>query len=338
VIAAADAIRRKAHAVEVELGAIAVHLEDPPETAGPNGLGKTEIAWRLAKLDHPPAPASVFPTLGAGGRVGGAAGRAHGGSEAGAFWAELNAELDRWGQAGRRATLFWRDDDASALTAPLSRLAALAAESGVPLGLAVIPALFSAELARHRMPANVRVLQHGFAHVNHAGAGRREASELGLHRPLEQVVGELVEGKRRLEDGFGVRFTPALAPPWNKLAAEVVAALPCLGFSGLSAAGERAAPEPVPRLTQANIHWDLIHWRRGAIFRGYASAMDLVEHLRRRRSGEAEPDEPTGILSHHLAMDEDAWHFLARFLAVTSSHPAVSWCDPAALFPMPSWR
>ena len=257
-------------------------------------------------------------------------------SEPGTFWRELSLELDRWAEAGHRATFFWRDDDASALTAPLSRLLSLAAESASPLGLAVVPARLSTELSRKRLPREVRILQHGYAHVNHAGKGQGAASELGLHRPLEEILGELVEGKRRLEEGFGARFTPALAPPWNNVAAEVVAALPSAGFVGLSAAGLRAAAEPVAGLRQANIHWDLINWRRSATFRGYASAMTLVDNLRRRRSGEADPDEPTGILSHHLAMDEDAWQFMARFLALTSSHQAAAWRDPAALFPMPS--
>jgi hypothetical protein len=63
--------------------------------------------------------------------------------------------------------------------------------------------------------------------------------------------------------------------------------------------------------------------------------MALVEHLEQRRSGEADPEEPTGILSHHLAMDDDAWRFLAEFLAATARHPAAAWCDPAALFPTP---
>ena len=31
-----------------------------------------------------------------------------------AGWPDLTAELDRWGEAGRTATLWWRDDDATA--------------------------------------------------------------------------------------------------------------------------------------------------------------------------------------------------------------------------------
>ena len=249
---------------------------------------------------------------------------------AAAFWAALDAELDLWHAAGRRATFYWRDDDAALPAPALDRLLALSAETGVPLALAVIPA--RCVLSPAMLPASVRVLQHGYAHLNHAKGRGEGAAELGLHRPPAQTLAELEEGRKRLADRFGAAFTPALAPPWNRIAPELVPALAAHGFSGLSAAGERAAAEPAPGLRQANIHWDLIDWKRGRGFRGYGSALDLVEHLRRRRRGEADPDEPTGLLSHHLDMDDAGWEFLARLLAATRTHPAASWCDPAALF------
>ena len=42
-------------------------------------------------------------------------------------WADLDAELDRWKAAGRAATLWWRDDDATRPTPALDRLLALQA-------------------------------------------------------------------------------------------------------------------------------------------------------------------------------------------------------------------
>ena len=53
-------------------------------------------------------------------------------------WPDLMAEFDRWEEAGKVATLWWRDDDAVAPTARLGRLLSIA--SGVPISLAVIPA------------------------------------------------------------------------------------------------------------------------------------------------------------------------------------------------------
>jgi hypothetical protein len=37
-------------------------------------------------------------------------------------WRRLEAELDRWGDAGRAATFWWRDDDASDATPALETL------------------------------------------------------------------------------------------------------------------------------------------------------------------------------------------------------------------------
>ena len=61
-------------------------------------------------------------------------------------WPDLMAEFDRWEEAGRVATLWWRDDDAVMPTARLGRLLSIA--SGVPVSLAVIPADARQELAQ----------------------------------------------------------------------------------------------------------------------------------------------------------------------------------------------
>ena len=46
-----------------------------------------------------------------------------------------------------------------------------------------------------------------------------------------------------------------------------------------------------------------------------------------------DPDEPIGILSHHLAMDEPGWRFLDRLLGVLAAHPGAVLCSAADLFP-----
>src|SRR6185503_10933091 len=82
-------------------------------------------------------------------------------------WDALDAELERWRAAGRVATFWWRDDDAVTDTPALRRLLELRASLDVPLALAVIPANADAALAA-LVPPEVAVLQHGFAHRNHA--------------------------------------------------------------------------------------------------------------------------------------------------------------------------
>ncbi len=163
----------------------------------------------------------------------------------------------------------------------------------------------------------VDVLQHGWRHANHADGGEG-AWEQGDHRPLAAVGAELVEGRQRLREAFGERFLPVLVPPWNHVSERVVQALPGLGFSGLSTFGARERAMPAPGLRQVNAHCDPIRWKGGARFAGTARALgELTGHLEARRSGAADPDEATGLVTHHLQMDEAAWEFVASLLQRT---------------------
>jgi hypothetical protein len=248
-------------------------------------------------------------------------------------WQALPDELDRWATAGRPATLWWRDDDAAEVTPALDRLLALAAAGGVPLALAVVPGRLSPALAtRLASCESVGVLQHGWRHINHAGKGEG-GWELGDHRPLAEVMEELTAGRERLAAAFGERFLPVLAPPWNQIAPRVVEALPAAGFTGLSTFRARAAAAPAPGLVQVNGHCDPIRWKGGARFAGTAKALaDLTGHLRDRLLGEADPDEPTGLVTHHLALDEPAWAFVTELLRRATAHPAALWQSASEIF------
>ncbi len=246
-------------------------------------------------------------------------------------WQKLTAELDAWAAAGRTATLWWRDDDASDLTPALERLLALHEMSGVPLALAVIPGRAQPTLARRLgQTAGVSVMQHGWRHLNHAPPGRPKA-ELGAERPPALVLGELQRGQMVLDDLFSRGWLRVLVPPHNRVAPLVAAGLPAAGYSGLSTFNPRRA---VPRgLTQVNTHCDIMDWTTTRAFVGEEAALgQVVKHLAARRTGAADPDEPTGLLSHHLAHDEAAWRFVEAFLARTSAHRAAAWQAPEALF------
>ena len=104
-------------------------------------------------------------------------------------WQVLMEELAIWAEEERIATFWWRDDDASQPSAALERLLGLQSRYRVPLALAVIPKQLDAALALLvRAGEGVCVLQHGFAHRNHAGAGEK-SMELSLHRPQEAGAG-----------------------------------------------------------------------------------------------------------------------------------------------------
>ena len=248
-------------------------------------------------------------------------------------WQRLDAELDLWRAAGRRADLWCRDDDACRDSPALDRLLERARDTEVPVALAVIPAQVEPGLVDAVAQARfATVVQHGYAHRNHAPPGTRNW-ELGIHRPVTQTLAELATGRASLASRFGGRFRPVLVPPWNRIDPLVVERLPDAGFSGLSTFGPRTAAKPVSGLLQCNTHVDLIAWRRDRAFIGVAAAIDrLVVHLESRRQGAVDPAEPTGILTHHLDLDAAAWEFLADLFARTRDHGGATWLDVDAVF------
>jgi hypothetical protein len=223
-------------------------------------------------------------------------------------WQALDEEAARWQEAGRTAQLWWRDDDAADSGPALDRLLGLHRQTDTPLSLAVVPAHATPALAdRLAAEPGVDLLQHGYAHLNHAAPGEKKA-ELGPHRPAMIVLGELGTGWLALERLFGGRALSVMVPPWNRIAAALVPTLPEIGFSGLSTFGPRRRPRPGRGLLQINTHVDLIDWKSGRGFAGEAAVLGaLVAALAHARTVS---DEPVGLLSHHLAMDGRAWDFL----------------------------
>ena len=254
-----------------------------------------------------------------------------------ASWDDLTRELDLWAAAGRPATLWWRDDDVVRPTPVLDRLLAIAAQHEIPVALAVSPALAEPALAARLRTAGGRigVLQHGFAHATHEGAGEKKA-ELGGQRAPAVVIAELAAGRRRLVELFGGGTpAPVLVPPWNRIAPPVVSLLSGAGFSGLSTYGPRPARLAAPGLLQVNTHVDIVDWHGSRGFIGEGAALgQLVRHLAARRSGSVDAHEPTGVMTHHLAHDEGCWRFAGELALRLAQHRAAVWLDAASIFNM----
>ena len=259
-------------------------------------------------------------------------------------WRELEQELEAWARSGRPATFWWRDDDAVEPSPALDRLLDLAASERAPLALAVIPARASSGLAARLAGAGdqIAVLQHGFGHINHAPDGEKHV-ELNEQRPRAVLREELGRGRAILAALFGERALPVLVPPWNRMTQDLIPELPGLGFRGLSTHTPRATASPASGLIQCNTHVDVLRWKPERGFLGEAAALDLlIRHLSARRhldEGHApaedtslDPDEPTGLLTHHLAMDEPAWDFMARLLECLARQPAVRWFSATEAF------
>jgi hypothetical protein len=122
-------------------------------------------------------------------------------------------------------------------------------------------------------------------------------------------------------------------PPWNRMAPALMDVLAELGYRGLSMYTARPRREAAPGVAWVNTHADIIAWRGGGRFAGEDAVIGgIVDHLSRRRGGRADGDEPTGLLTHHLAHDAECEAFLAELLAAVGAHPAARWLAAADAF------
>ena len=249
-------------------------------------------------------------------------------------WPDLVSELDAWAKSGRSTTLWWRDDDAIAPTAELDRLLSVAGR--LPIALAVIPGLVEPTLAdRLTNEPQIAVLQHGWRHIDHVAREqlRGYPSEYPEQRVASEIIDELRAGRQRLETLFGDRALPVFVPPFHGFHDRFLPLLGANGLTSISRNGPRRA-RLAAGLLQVNAHVELIQWSDPPSFNGTAAALaKLVTHLRARREGDADAEEPTGILTHHLVQDSESYRFILKLIAVTQAHPAVRWLDAHEVFP-----
>lgn len=244
-------------------------------------------------------------------------------------WDPLRRELAARRDAGRVLPVWWRDDDAAAPSAALDRLLALAAEHDAVVHVAAIPAAATAALADRLADApQAAAMVHGLAHRNHAPAGDKKA-EFGAHRPVAAALADAAEGLAAARTLFaaplGARFTPAFAPPWNRIAPAVAAGLPALGYRALSTYG----PRPCGDAFSVNTHVDPIDWRDGRGLLAPQALIDRAAQALRRRREAGDDDEPFGLLTHHLDHDAAIWAFCADWLALLAANrDAVVWRGP----------
>lgn len=250
-------------------------------------------------------------------------------------WDALAAELDAWSAVPGGAWLWWRDDDLTRPGPRIDRLLALSDRFRAPLLLAVIPAAADPALAGLG-GSHAWFCQHGWAHADHGGdpapGKRRKKIELGGSDP-EALAADLARGWRRLRELLPARrLLPVMVPPWNRIAPWAIDRLPALGYAGWSGFGPR---DPAGAFPPVNVHVDVIDWRGGGGFAGDDAALgQLVGHLRAKRTGAADPAEPTGLMTHHAVHDPATWAFLAGLLEAVTAHPHAGWAAPDRLFPV----
>mmetsp|Transcript_29544 Transcript_29544/g.58061 ORF Transcript_29544/g.58061 Transcript_29544/m.58061 type:complete len:207 (+) Transcript_29544:1179-1799(+) len=183
-------------------------------------------------------------------------------------WTPLRAALALCRDAGVAVPLWWRDDDAVAMTPALSALTDMSRRLGLPVHLAIIPALVDDGLPEMLDPDHLLPVVHGWAHADHGGAGEKK-------NEFQTVRVDAVAESQAAIDKMNKLFGPALrhmfVPPWNRINADVTLALSGQGYRILSTYGARTM-DRIAGLDVVNTHVDPIWWK---------GSRDLVnpEHL-----------------------------------------------------------
>lgn len=221
--------------------------------------------------------------------------------------ARLLHEIAIWRRAWRRPLIWWRDDDARSPDWRLDRL--LETRRRLPITLAIIPDGDLPALARRldREP-RLTIAQHGVDHVNRLAPGVAR-SEFPLHMKQEAINAAVSAGRARMAASG---LNPLLfVPPWNEASYRLLGAMIAARFDVFSSGSHGRAEWG---LGHVGASVDLLTWKSAPRFRGPRRIFDaLREQLEDHRSRGAF-EEPIGILTHHLAMDEPAWRFVERFV------------------------
>jgi len=215
------------------------------------------------------------------------------------------------------ATIFFRDDDAGWDDERLGLLIDCFEAAGLPLDLAVIPAVLSDSLAatlllrRATSRARLGLHQHGWAHTNHEVVGRK--CEFGTARPLTALQEDLQHGQQMLHAAFGHALDPIFTPPWNRCTPDLGRPLLDLGYTVLS----RDATAPRLGLTELRECPVTVDWsaRRRGVKR---SPVEVAAALAMALAS----DHPAGVLFHHAVMDDEARAMAGQLLRLLARHPS----------------
>jgi peptidoglycan/xylan/chitin deacetylase (PgdA/CDA1 family) len=213
---------------------------------------------------------------------------------------------------------FFRDDDAGWDDPALEALLDVFEPHGLPLDVAAIPLAVTArtvELLTSRQDRgrnDLRVHQHGLAHVNHEPEGRR--CEFGGSRSPDRQRDDLARGRDVLRELFG-DLPAVFTPPWNRCAPWTPEVLRELGFAVLSR-DVSAGTAGVPGLLELPITVDwFAKWKKVPVDRTVRG-----ELLATAAAG----DGPVGLMLHHEVLSPQDRADVGALLALVRAHPAAS--------------
>ena len=218
------------------------------------------------------------------------------------------------GQGG--GYLFFRADDVAVPGRQFSRMMDLFSTYGVPLSLAVVPAMLTRKRWQYlkgfekKNPSRWCWHQHGWRHVNHETEGKKQ--EFGGVRTISEIQRDLVRGKNRLEQLMGDRFYPVLTPPWNRCSNGTLKLLKELGYAAVSR--RRGSKTPSLRgLPDYSVNVDLHTRKEKSPAAGWENLFaELYQAL---------ASNFCGIMIHHQMMNAAAFEFIEILLkTLVKSH------------------
>jgi hypothetical protein len=218
--------------------------------------------------------------------------------------------------ASEPVVCFFRDDDVGWRADRLRDLLDLVGELGLPVDLAVIPAVLDARTAQElvgrieRSDGRLGVHQHGYAHENHEPSGERKC-EFGRARPREDQRHDIAAGRERLGLLLGPAVEPIFTPPWNRCTEATGSCLTELGFEILSREAS-AAPLDAPGLRELPVSVDLLKRRNGA--RLPVDQIAAIAAAAVKRGG------PVGVMLHHAEIDRREMEVAAELLKTLAEH------------------
>ena len=232
------------------------------------------------------------------------------------FPSDLDSRIDACIRSGcekadskGRIYLFFRADDVGVPGMKFARLMDLFAKYGVPLSLAIVPAWLTHDRWQYlngferKNPARYSWHQHGWRHVNHEPAGKKQ--EFGGARSLSEIEHDLIRGKNRLRELMGEAFFPVFTPPWNRCSVHTVLLLRQLGFVAVSRSygSQPLSPRGLPDFY---VNVDLHTRKERAAAAGWNNLLRELEL--------AIASNYCGIMIHHQIMNHAAFDFLEILL------------------------
>src|SRR5262249_31062335 len=150
------------------------------------------------------------------------------------------------------------------------------------------------------------VWQHGFRHhwEYEVQEEKYACGEFGKGRELSRMMTDAHDGHVALDRLFGENgWQKVFVPPFHALSTDFKAVLPSLGYWGLSAGIPLTTP--INTVAEANAEIDIMNWPKRAFHGAEAVEKMVVAQLQARREGMRSGEGPIGLLTHHLAHDEE---------------------------------